>query len=253
MKLWWENTFCSLKLACIQYGHAWVEILPRDEKLDECRRLWEGRGDRNLQKPVWSYHFRNTFEKCTIFISIIGMSNRVHRPRAPLHAPTSHVTDSTIHSKSTQVIPPPAHTYLQFDYIYFNPFSLSYKESPVWERTAIIWFTCCFRCCPVSFFLSLLGNLTIVNITASSKQLKGAVRLNCEVQGSPSPHVWWSRNVSHGSQIYFENENKTLVIDYARVGDIGTYYCHARNNFTYAKSSFELNLIRKFWRYTCSV
>jgi hypothetical protein len=96
------------------------------------------------------------------------------------------------------------------------------------------------------FHNSPSANPMIVNITASSKQLKGTVRLNCEVQGSPSPHVWWSRNVSHGSKIYFEKENKTLVIAWARVGDIGTYYCHARNNFSYVNASFELNLIRKF-------
>ena len=99
-----------------------------------------------------------------------------------------------------------------------------------------------------STILVFLGNLRIVSITANSNRLYHTIRLKCEVQGIPSPYIWWTKNGSYieSDSIDFENGNRTLVITGAEVKDIGTYYCHARNSFSYVNASFVLNLIGRF-------
>ena len=96
------------------------------------------------------------------------------------------------------------------------------------------------------------GNVRIVNITASSNLLYHDIYLKCEVQGSPSPDVWWTKNGSYIRSYFirFEDGNRTLVITGAEVKHIGTYYCHARNTFSYANASFVLNLIGRFQLYS---
>ena len=111
--------------------------------------------------------------------------------------------------------------------------------------------TCCFRILYLSFtsLLNLLANLTIVNITASSNRLRRPVYLRCEVQGSPVTEVWWTKRGSvmrDYDDIRSQYKKRTLVFDYTRITDIGTYYCHARNNFSYVNASFALNLIGEF-------
>ncbi|CAB4018374.1 hemicentin-1, partial [Paramuricea clavata] len=89
-----------------------------------------------------------------------------------------------------------------------------------------------------------LLNPKIVNITASSETLFDDIYLRCEVQGNPSPNVWWTKNGSYiqGYNIEFQDNNRTLIITRAVSDDVGTYYCHARNNVYYVNASFVLYL-----------
>ena len=88
-------------------------------------------------------------------------------------------------------------------------------------------------------FRYTLAQSRITNITASSYLLFEDIYLKCEVQGHPSPDVWWTRE----SVLAFHVANRTLVIRRAKISDIGTYCCHARNNLSYVNASFQLNLI----------
>ena len=89
-----------------------------------------------------------------------------------------------------------------------------------------------------------------MNVTASSNKLWNPVYLKCEVQGNPSPDVWWTKGGSyvHGDYIQYHDDNRTLVIWSTKPKDNGKYYCHARNNMSYVNASFALNLIRKFFK-----
>ena len=90
-----------------------------------------------------------------------------------------------------------------------------------------------------------------MNVTASSNTLGSDISLKCEVQGNPSPDVWWTKDGSyvHGYYIQFEDGNRTLHFRWTDIGDIGTYYCHARNNMSYVNASFALKLISKVFKF----
>ena len=103
-------------------------------------------------------------------------------------------------------------------------------------------------CTEITIFFSIQYTLApsrVTNITASSNLLFEDIYLKCEVQGNPLPDVWWTRE----SIPRFRVANSSLVIHRAEISDIGTYYCHARNNLHYVNVSFDLNLIGRFFTF----
>ena len=66
----------------------------------------------------------------------------------------------------------------------------------------------------------------------------------CTILANPSPRVWWTKNgnVAHENNIYFRNDNRSLIIIGAQIKNEGSYSCFARSNLSSASQSLNLSL-----------
>ena len=95
--------------------------------------------------------------------------------------------------------------------------------------------------------------LRILNITVTPGRLYELNYLKCEVQGDPTPDVWWTNAdgsyILNGSGIWFQDNNRTFIIGSGEPRHVQTYYCHARNNLYYVNASYALKLIGRLYMY----
>uniref|UniRef100_A0A673M167 receptor protein-tyrosine kinase n=1 Tax=Sinocyclocheilus rhinocerous TaxID=307959 RepID=A0A673M167_9TELE len=91
-------------------------------------------------------------------------------------------------------------------------------------RTRDLWFT--------SPTLTIRPRLIVTNLTAQRVNVSDSTTLVCEVSGTPTPTVVWTKDnqtVTEGSGVILKQSNRVLTIQRVKKEDSGLYMCTACN------------------------
>ncbi|XP_055601932.1 peroxidasin isoform X2 [Uranotaenia lowii] len=72
------------------------------------------------------------------------------------------------------------------------------------------------------------------------------VRLECEADGNPLPHLWWKRNgqpLAETNRIYLSDDDVELTIEHAKESDAGSYVCVAENELGTVEAAAQVTVV----------
>ncbi|KAK8394131.1 hypothetical protein O3P69_006372 [Scylla paramamosain] len=94
----------------------------------------------------------------------------------------------------------------------------------------------------------------VVRLNTTEFQPQSTITIPCEVHGVPEPTVTWFKgdNQIESSGRFAIEEDNTLVISDAEVGDSGQYKCHVQNDFGIASSSTVISIKGIYVHPTCT-